>query len=178
MYRESYPKCEVAGSQEIVLGEEGMHVPAKCLACPQRKGARCARAEEQMGRKQLLDHGRCFKEGPVQPVAARESEKGYFLYIPSKCQACEFLQEEAEGFFCGWKAEPGSKVKRSLDWGDFEPIHPLVGLEEGYLFSPRVLRLVRGGREGEATVLMRQMNPELDFNQVRKVYKRLKSKLL
>ena len=178
MYRRSYPACKIKGSHEPVEAEGDCRVPAKCLNCEYRQGKDCTRAQVLMGRAQLLDSGPCFKKGPTRPVPLYELSRGFYVYILAKCHDCAFLKEQGKEAVCTWQADAWGEEGRSLDWGDFEPIHPLAGLEEGYLFSPRVLRLIRSDREGEATVLMRQMNPQLDHNEVRKVYKRLKDKIL
>ena len=131
MYRKSFPKCEVAGSREPVkyghMASFGA-LPKKCTTCSNLFEGECTRGLDETGSLLRLDYEACDKPGPTTPVEIEVIDE-HSIYVPHKCQNCEYLiKTEIRGYACSYEQEQWQDFPRDLDWGDWQPDYPLVGL--------------------------------------------------
>lgn len=148
MYRKAFPRCTVDGPVEPVgfghLGSKGA-IPRKCTACRYSMEGSCTRAIEEVAGYLHLDHGPCPVPGATHPVEVPSGVKGGVITVPDKCLGCEHL--EMMRLVCNYQRERWGDFPRSLDWGDWQPELPNLGLMSGRRVSDELLRAVCDGNK-------------------------------
>ena len=135
MYRRSFPKCTVEGDQspskKMLVMASKWALPTKCISCQYLFEGECLRDSELIGGGFLqLDYGYCGVDGPTEPFAIEEPAIGVKIFIPTKCKSCQFLYlDSIRGYVCKKDQKLWGDGFRGLDWGDWEPNYPNVGLE-------------------------------------------------
>lgn len=131
MYRKSFPKCEIKGDYKPVkfghMVSDGA-IPSKCATCSFLFEGECLRAIDQLGDYLRLDYESCKISGPTEPTEI-ENANDVSIFVPKKCKNCKFLMKsDIRGYFCNSEHEVWKDFPRDLDWGDWEPDYPLVGI--------------------------------------------------
>ncbi len=132
MYRKQFPSCKIIGSIEPIefghMLSKGM-IPQKCYECELMFEGECRRNGEITGEYARLDYGKCKFEGKTNPVSIEIGKNSCEIFVPSKCKQCEYLKKtKYRGYFCTLDNDVWADFPRSLDWGDWEPDFPIIGL--------------------------------------------------
>lgn len=192
MYRKSFPKCTVNGPLDPVPFSHGASegaIPRKCSTCVNKFEGDCLRADAQMAGYLNLDYGPCGIEGSTNPIQIAEIN-GAPVFVPEKCKGCGFFEEDDfRGFVCRKDADKWGDSPRSLDWGDWEPDYPLVGLilkvptRSGYYFrntaviSREIILLIQYGEKTKALKLFRKVNEIKTSKEAREAIEEIERKL-
>lgn len=131
MYKKSFPKCEVKGEFDPVeYGHMISHgsIPKKCSTCSNLFEGECTRGLDEIGKLLRLDYDSCYKTGTTEPTKI-EINSDNPVFVPNKCIDCEYLSKsEFREYFCSYEKEKWKDFPRDLDWGDWKPDYPLIGL--------------------------------------------------
>ncbi len=181
MYRRSFPKCMIKGSFEPVpfshMGSMGC-VPKKCSLCKYLFEGECTRALKQVAGYLALDHGPCKIEGDTIPELIDSAYVTSKVYVPSKCKYCLFLSFDfIRGFYCNFEREKWGDFPRAVDWGNWSPELPNVGLESRKIVSIDLIKAVKEGKEAEAIKIFQEINKGTSIKEARDAFRELKEKL-
>lgn len=153
-------------------------VPRKCGDCRFLFEGECTRATDQVQGYLALDHGPCPIPGNPTPTLVVTDPPFGTVSIPTKCRTCAHLQTDPiRGFTCGYERERWGAYPRTLDWGDWSPELPNVGLASGRPVSPAVLRAAAAGHEVQAINAFRADFPEATIAEARHAFAELVRKL-
>ncbi|TCI92700.1 hypothetical protein [Tenacibaculum sp. M341] len=133
MFRRSFPKCEVKGSYTPVkyghMFSEGA-IPQKCSTCSNLFEGECLRGLDKIERLLRLDYNHCGVNGSSEPTEI-EKLNDNSIYVPKKCVECKFLKKSTiRQYFCNKEHEIWKDFPRDLDWGNWHPDYPLVGIRK------------------------------------------------
>lgn len=149
-------------------------VPAKCRTCENLFEGGCTRAIEQVKWYLALDHGPCPVRGSTKPVTVETDYYTSKVFVPEKCQHCQFLElEKSRGFVCNFERPKWGAFPRTLDWGAWSPDHPNLGLKSGRSVPIGVLQAVAEQQEGRAIKEFRAAHPDATFKEARDAYAEL-----
>lgn len=162
MYRESFPKCVIDGDQTPsgMLNHMGDRyaIPKKCLTCKFSFEGECTRSLQLKDGYLRLDTGFCGYEGSTEPELIKKTPDGNEIFVPKKCVACKHLHsDEFRGYVCMKDKEKWGSNFRDLDWGDWEPTYPNVGIGQA-IITKEVVEFVLEGKKIKALKLYRALN--------------------
>lgn len=153
-------------------------VPRKCGTCRFLFEGECTRAVEQVQGSLALDHGPCPIPGDTTPTLVVAGHPFGTVSIPTKCRACAHLvTDPIRGFTCGYERERWGACPRTLDWGDWSPELPNVGLASRRPVSTALLRAVAAGHEVQAIKAFRADFPEATIAEARHAFAELAERL-
>lgn len=104
----------------------------------------CLREHTRVGGFLNLYFGPCDKMGSTKPVEIDRNGDNTIV-VPEKCLNCDRLSKSnIHGYFCSFEHEIWKDFPRDLDWGEWKPDYPLVGLlhsenSSGYATTMRTL---------------------------------------
>ncbi len=125
-----------------------------------------------------LDHGPCPIPGNPTPTLVVTDPPFGTVSIPTKCRTCAHLQTDPiRGFTCGYERERWGAYPRTLDWGDWSPELPNVGLASGRPVSTALLHAVAAGHEVQAIRAFRADFPESTIAEARQAFAELAKRL-
>jgi hypothetical protein len=192
MYRKLFPKCEIEGSLEPVKYEHFASqgaVPKKCISCSNLFEGECLRAVDLIEDYLTLDYGVCKIEGETYPVVI-ETKNENPICVPKKCLDCQFLlKSRTRGYTCTSEKEKWGDFSRHLDWGDWKPDYPLVGLRRdevigsknsylgGMIITKDLVSLLLDGKTTKAIKLYRTLNNIETIKEASEAMKTLSNKL-
>ena len=188
MYNNAFPKCEVQGSFVPIEFDHGAlegAIPEKCASCKESFEGSCLRAITLMDDYLSLDHGPCEIAGDTTPTKI-DSNNNAPIYVPKKCSQCDFLkQSDIDGYYCSSEREKWGDFHRSLDWGNWEPDHPVVGIrrinnniDEGpATITKELIALILENKTTKALKLYRSINAIDTIKEASDAVKLLQSKL-
>ncbi|MFZ6760373.1 hypothetical protein ACO0K9_24480 [Undibacterium sp. Ji50W] len=160
MYRKSFPACTVKGSlAPVPYGHMVLHgaVPEKCTSCKHLFEGSCTRALDDVEDYQSLDYGPCTVNGPCTPVPMPDTSNR-ILFVPEKCQACTNLTRDTiRGYICNENISTWRSFPRSLDWGEWHPIHLPMGIQQKIIATDEVLNEIAAKRKAQAVVLLKSL---------------------
>ena len=180
MYRKHFPRCEVPGSVEPVPYSHFLSgaIPQKCDACPSSFEGGCTRAINEVGMYLHLDHGPCPKLGSTEPVLVDTQYYTSKVYVPNKCVHCRHLYlDSIAGFVCHFEKERWGHFPRNLDWGTWNPSHPIAGLDSGKSVSVDVLLAIQASNEVEAIKAYKMVHKTATIKEAREAYAELHQKI-
>lgn len=170
MYRKSFPKCEIEGEMTpSPFGHGFMEgcVPKKCTTCKHLFEGECLRDIEFTDSYLRLDYSGCPVVGETNPIAFNTDGEAQ-TFIPSKCTRCSYLNTKQ--FTCKFEKELWGDFERDLDWGNWRPDYPLVGLRrvemEGKtrldkgpaIINKSLIQLLQSGSTAQAIKLYGELN--------------------
>lgn len=161
MIKLSFPACKVPGDYSPVKFRHltlSWSIPAKCAECDFNFEGECTRNVDWNGNSAVLDFGSCKQNGSTEPIA-RQNRKREKKLVPTKCDQCKFLRENRNGdYICTEDRKTWGKIGRSLDWGEWRPDFPPVGIGPDSKVSRDLILLVQDGRKEEAIELYIKLN--------------------
>jgi len=174
------PRCEVEGPLDPVpfehLGIKGA-VPRKCSTCRFLFEGECTRVMGQIAGYLSLDHGPCPIRGKTLPVLYETEYIRSKVFVPEKCASCHDLKyDPVSGFVCNYEREVWGAFPRELDWGNWSPEYPNLGLESGRSVSVPVMKAVAAGREVDAIKAFRADHKDATFKEAREAFRELSEK--
>lgn len=181
MYRKQFPSCEIKGSLEPKEFEhmfsKGM-IPEKCSKCSLMFESECRRNSEITGEYAILDYGKCEIEGKTNPVCIEIDNSGYEIFVPAKCGQCNYLKKDKyREYICTFEKNIWGDFPRSLDWNDWKPDFPIVGLGTKLKLSKHLTILIENGKIAEAIKEIKRLNNEIDFKKAKESVLILKNKI-
>ncbi|QDT45873.1 hypothetical protein Pan241w_60010 [Gimesia alba] len=181
MYRKAFPKCEIQGPLgpvKFIHGEFTMYIPRKCDECANLFEGECVRVVEQVEGYLSLDYGPCHREGTCEPVLVEDEFIKSKVYVPEKCSHCPFLKyHRIFGFRCHEDDHIWGQYGKSLDWGNWSPELPNIGLASGRIVSQELLRAVKEKQEVEAIRIYRYLHAGTSIREARDAFQELSEKL-
>jgi hypothetical protein len=199
MYRKAFPRCKIKGSlRPVPYGHFDFTgcIPKKCLKCKFNEEGDCTRALNQVSSSLALDYGPCEVDGDTSPeliaelhvpkigvVVVPKNEvldvpKIGKVYVPKKCLYCLYLAFDiVRNFYCNFEREKWGDFPRAVDWGNWNPSLPNVGLASRKNVSMDLIEAVNEGKETEAIKIFREINKGASIKEARDAFKELKGKL-
>lgn len=180
MFRQAFPRCEVPGPVDPVpyshFCSNGC-IPRKCSTCKSQFEGGCGRGVEQTAGWLALDHGPCAVPGPSDPVLIENRYISSKVSVPRKCSHCRHLDYDGiRGFVCGWQQEMWGDFPRTLDWGDWTPETPNVGLDSDATCSPVFIRLCIAAQMADAIRTFLSDNPTASVGEGKRAYEEIRRK--
>lgn len=141
------------------LGSGGF-VPRKCHDCQMFFEGECNRnADLNMGWAHL-DYGPCGIPGPTDPVIYQDDLVIAKVPVPRKCSTCRFISlDPIRGFHCTKDRDKWGDMDRGLDWGDWQPAIPPIGLPFPQQTNDRMRELALLGDMVQFVIEYRKVNP-------------------
>lgn len=127
----------------------------------------CLRGLEQVEGYLRLDTGTCRVEGSSEPVPIMEEPQGNPVFVPKKCLGCDFLHHDRiREYVCKQDHKRWQDGFRDLDWGDWEPDYPMLGLRRGMngetsgpaIITREIIKGLQEDRRVEALKVYRKLN--------------------
>lgn len=181
MYRKQFPECTIRGDYspteyEHMLGK-GM-IPYKCRKCNQFFEGMCLRNMDKIEDYMNLDFGPCDIIGETHPIAIEKDETGYEIFVPAKCARCNYLSKNN---YSEYKCNHNNKIwkafGRSLDWGNWKPNFPMVGLGPKIRLTREIISLINNNQTAKAIRSFRIINPYLSFKEAKDSVIKIANKL-
>ncbi len=191
MYRKSFPKCEIQGDRSPSKKKQIMGsisaLPNKCLSCEFLFEGECLRAEELAEDYLRLDYGSCGIEGNTEPKVIKVSKTGIEIFVPNKCIDCEFLiYNSTLRYVCSKDQEIWGDGFRELDWGDWQPKFPNVGLRKfgrddldlgNVAITNKVIQHILDGHKTKALKVYKDLNNISTIKEAREDIEQIEIKL-
>ncbi len=159
-----FPKCTVVGPIEPPmpfqhLGSRGF-VPKKCRDCKMLFEGECNRNTDLNMGWAHLDFGPCGIPGPTDPMIYQDEFVIAKVPVPRKCSTCRFISlDPIRGFHCTKEREKWGDLDRGLDWGDWQPTVPPIGLPYPQRINDRMRELALHGDVVDFIIEFRKENP-------------------
>jgi hypothetical protein len=181
VYQKQFPSCQIKGSLEPTefghMLSKGM-IPKKCSECDLMFEGECLRNSEITGKYAQLDYGKCEIEGKTEPVCIEIDYNGYETFIPLKCEHCDHLKKNKyRGYICAFEKNTWGDFPRSLDWGDWKPNFPIVGLGENLKLTKHLIILIESKKTAEAVKEIKRLNNGMEFKKAIESVSQLKNKI-
>ena len=183
MYQRAFPKCPVQGSLEPVPCQRGNFtgsIPQKCSACQYFHGGLCARGVQLTDEMLHLDHGPCSRPGNTDPETINLPNVWPYeqIQVPWKCALCpKMMADGAGGVICTDDLETWGAFPREVDWGKFQPDHPVVGVK-GYKIDRDTVLLEARGDRNRAVRAFKAANPKVSMKEAQQVMATVRNKLM
>lgn len=179
MYRESFPKCKIKGSFEPVkfghMASEGS-IPHKCISCSHMFEGECLRGNTSIDGFLRLDYEPCGIDGSTEPIEIEKHQENS-IFVPTKCESCSFLKkDDIRHYICSKDREIWGDFPRDLDWGNWKPDYPLIGLNQSIITKDLVLFLMQKEKV-KALKLYRKLNQIDTIKEAREDIDKLLAKL-
>lgn len=190
MYRNSFPKCTIKGERTPTPFDHGPFkgmIPVKCSNCTFLLEGECMRAIEASEDYLRLDYPSCSVQGSSTPILFKKEGDENEHWIPQKCNDCRFLNPQE--LTCKENKEVWGHYERDLDWGNWEPDYPLIGLRriktEGSgttdlgpaIITKQVIELITLKKDTAALKLYRTLNKIEFIKEAKLDIEKIKTKL-
>lgn len=178
MYQKQFPSCKIKGNTEPQefghMHAKGM-IPKKCSECDLMFEGECIRNSEITGEYARLDYGKCKVEGKTNPVRIEIDKNGYETFVPSKCKQCVYLKkDEISEYICSLDKNIWGDFPRSLDWGDWEPDFPIVGLGADFKLTKNLIIQIKNKKTAEAIKEIKSLNSGINLKKALESVSQLK----
>lgn len=139
-------------------------IPKKCSECNLMFEGECIRNSEITGEYSRLDYGKCKVEGKTNSVCIEIDNSGYETFVPEKCVKCTHLKKDKyHKYICDFEKNIWGDFPRSLDWGDWQPDFPIIGLGDNLKMTKHLIILIQNKKTVEAIKELKRLNSEIDF---------------
>ena len=181
MYQKQFPSCKIKGSLEPTefghMFSKGM-IPKKCSECDLMFEGECRRNSEITGEYARLDYGKCEIEGKTEPVCIEIDSNGYETFVPAKCEHCDYLKKDKyRGYICTFEKNIWGDFPRSLDWGNWKPNFPIIGLGADLKLTKHLIILIENEKTTEAIKEIKRLNNGIEFKEAIESVSLLKKKI-